>query len=62
MTRFAWIEAEKANYDVRTLCRLLKVSASGYYAWVRRAPSARAVSDGVLTEQIRSVHQGSRGT
>ena len=41
MTRFAWIEAEKAHYGVRTLCRLLKVSASGYYDWARRAPSAR---------------------
>ena len=62
MTRFAWIEAEKAHYEVRTLCRLLKVSTSGYYAWAQRAPCARVVADGVLTEQIRSVHAASRAT
>ena len=44
------------------MCRLLDVSASGYYAWLERAPSARAVSDAELLEKIRAIHIASRGT
>ena len=55
----------RANQDslpVATMCRLLDVSASGYYAWLERAPSARAVSDAELLEKIRAIHIASRGT
>ena len=44
------------------MCRLLDVSASGYYAWLERAPSARAVSDAELLEKIRAIHTASRST
>ena len=43
-------------------CRLLSVAQSGYYAWRRRPPSARAVRHAWLTEQIEAVHTASRGT
>lgn len=45
-----------------TMCRLLGVSPSGYYAWRERGPSARAVRDQELREQIGRVHQASRQT
>jgi putative transposase len=44
------------------MCRVLEVSTSGYYAWRKRAPSRRARVDAELTEQIRQIHQWSRGT
>ncbi len=44
------------------MCRLLGVSTSGYYAWVKRPPSARAASDAALSAQIRAIHARSRGT
>ena len=44
------------------MCRVLGVSPSGYYAWRKRGPSARARSDEALTEQMRAIHQWSRGT
>lgn len=62
MTRFAWIDSRKATFDVAAMCRCLKVSRSGYYAWRDRPPSPRATGDAVLVEQIRNVHAGSRGT
>jgi putative transposase len=59
---FAFIEAEKDHFPVATLCRLLGVSRSGYYAWRKRPPSARARADQELTQQMRAVHEQSRGT
>lgn len=62
MSRFAFVDREKACYPVNLLCRLLKVSRSGYYAWTSRAPSTRAVADEVLTEQIKGFYEASRRT
>ena len=56
------IEAEKAHFPIRMMCRLLKVSPSGYYASRGRPPSKRAVEDAALTLRIREVHLKSRGT
>ncbi len=60
MTRFAFVDQEKALYAVVVLCRLLKVSTSGYYAWAARPPSAREVADGVLTIQIQTAFEANR--
>lgn len=47
--------AGKAHYDMSTLCRLLQVSQSAFYAWLGRLNSPRAVADKVLTRQIPTV-------
>ena len=46
--RFAFIATEKANYPVALICRVLKVSRSGYYAWLGAAgcTTARARTSG----------------
>jgi len=44
--------ANQATYSVSTLCRVLGVSPSGYYAWRNRAPSRRKVADAELTVLI----------
>jgi putative transposase len=44
------------------MCRILAVSASGYYAWRQRPPSARARADAELTAHIRAIHPYSRET
>ena len=33
--RFRFIEKEKADFSIRGMCKVLRVSESGYYAWVR---------------------------
>ncbi len=48
--------------SVQVACRVLGVSESGYYAWRKRAPSARAVRDAWLIDRLRTVHGASRGT
>jgi putative transposase len=59
---FRFIEAEKANHRVATMCRVLEVSRSGYYAWAARPPAARTVANAALTVEIRRVHAESDGT
>jgi transposase InsO family protein len=44
------------------MARLLRVSTSGYYAWLVREPSKRSCSDAQLLERIRTLHASSRGT
>jgi putative transposase len=56
------IDAEKANYSVSMLCKVLKVSRSGYYDWRDRSPSKRERENADLTERIREIHHRSRGT
>jgi hypothetical protein len=62
VSRYRFIAAEKANYSVAQLCRVLRVAPSSYYAWLHRPPSPRAQANVALTEQIRGVHDRSRCT
>jgi putative transposase len=55
------VTANQEKYSVAMICRVLKISRSGYYAWLGRAPSHRAKANETLTETIRELHQRSRG-
>jgi len=56
------VSAHQAHYPVATMCRVLEISTSGYYAWRQRPPSRRAREDARLQEQIETIHQESRAT
>jgi putative transposase len=56
------VSENQASYPIATMCRLLGVSSSGYYAWRKRTPSRRARADAVLLPQIRAAHVASYGT
>jgi putative transposase len=56
------MKAHQASHDVRAMSRVLGVSPSGFYAWCRRGPSARARRDAVLLDRIRASHRASRAT
>jgi putative transposase len=56
------VNANQAKFPVRRMCRVLKVSASGYYDWLSRRPSRRVLANAVLVEQIREIHTESDGT
>jgi putative transposase len=57
--RYAWIKTQP-EHRVRTLCGVLGVSTSGYYAWRRHAPSTRALDDARLLQQIERIHVENR--
>jgi transposase InsO family protein len=44
------------------MCKVLGVSRSGYYSWLKRKPSKRALEDEKLMGQIRVIHKKSKGT
>jgi putative transposase len=56
------VSVHRAVHRVTTLCRVLGVSPSGYFAWRKRPASARAGSDAALLRTIRTIHAASRGT
>ena len=56
------MKANQADHRVATMCRVLGVSSSGYYAWLRRGRSVRARRDGELSARIAAIHRDSRGT
>jgi putative transposase len=55
------IAAEKTNFPVAVMCRVLGVSRTGFHNWERRVPSDRALTDAWLIDKIRRIHAQSRG-
>jgi len=55
------VRANQATHSVGTMCRVLKISRSGFYAWNDRPPSAHARRDLWLTGKIEAIHRHSRG-
>ena len=42
--RFTFIRDHAGTWPIRLMCRVLQVSASGYYAWLLRAPDGSLAS------------------
>lgn len=59
--RYRCIDRRRSLYPVQMMCRLLRVSRSGYYAWRSRPESNRARTDRELTRVIRRIHAESKG-
>jgi transposase InsO family protein len=59
--RYAFIEAEKAKYPVRVLCRCLQVSRSGFYGSRGAEASGRSREDARLSVSVTAVFRRKRG-
>ena len=59
--KYAFIQSERQHHALQTLCRVLKVSRSGYYDWLKRPVSPRIAVDDALLQQIQKVHKAHRG-
>lgn len=60
--KYACVARHRGEHSVRLMCRVLEVSATGYYAWRKRGPSARAIADERLMLNIRIAHHESDET
>jgi transposase InsO family protein len=54
--KYAFVREHRNEFRVARLCRVLRVSRSGYYHWVDRPESHRAREDRELLVHIRRVH------
>lgn len=59
--RYQFIQEHGSRHGVQRLCRLLEVSASGYYAWRKRPMSRRGRQDAELLAHIRELFAAGRG-
>jgi len=56
------MKAVRPTYSIPRMCRIFKVSKSGYYAWLTRKPSRRRHEEGRLEVEIQAAHKRTRQT
>jgi transposase InsO family protein len=59
--KFRFIATEKAHHALGVLCRCLRVTRSGFYAWQQRPDSARTTRDRQLKVLVRASFTASQG-
>ena len=58
--KYEFMEDHRGRFKLKSMCKVLKVSRSGYYAWKSRTPGKRERVNEELLEHIRDVHTNSR--
>jgi putative transposase len=56
------VKANQAIHAVAAMCRVLEISTSGFYAWLKRRRSKRRNEDELLRKKVEAIHWWSRGT
>ncbi len=59
--KFRFISAFRETFKVGRMCKLLKVSRSGFHAWLNRPESRRSLENRALEAKIRVLHAASHG-
>jgi len=60
--KYGFIKQHRIEFHVFLMCRVLRVSRSGYYEWLRRPESSRHREDRRLSQAIMAIHRRSRAT
>ncbi|MGH2612604.1 MAG: IS3 family transposase, partial [Rhabdochlamydiaceae bacterium] len=55
------MNVHKNEFTIEKMCQVLQVSKSGYYKWILRTPSKRAIINALLVEEIYRVYHASKG-
>jgi len=59
--KYATMHAHEGEFAVRLMCRVLKVSPSGYYAWRSRTPSHQEQARAALDARVRAEFDARKG-
>jgi transposase InsO family protein len=59
--KYAFVEAESAQWPIAVLCETLEVSRSGYYAWVGRPEAPKVAEDVAIVAEIKAAYKAGRG-
>ena len=59
--KYAFIQSHRTEFRLASMCRVLKVHRSGFYAWLHEPLSARAKANVVLTAKIKGFYDQSMG-
>jgi len=59
--KYAFIKEHRQEFRLLSMCRVLKVHRSGYYAWLKEPQSPRVLENAKLSEQIRYYYDQSMG-
>ena len=55
--KYAFMQEQREEFELKRMCQVLQVSRSGYYDWARRQESNRSQRDRTLLKEIRKVHE-----
>lgn len=59
--KYAWIKNQRDQFPVTVMCRVLAVSTSGFYAWLRRGPSRRQTRRQAIARAAEASYRESHG-
>ena len=59
--RYGFVRNHRERFRVENMCRVLRVSPSGFYAWSGHSPSGRNVEDARLIDKIKGIYDASGG-
>ena len=60
--KFHFIREHRQEFSLSGMCRVLGVSRSGFFGWLKRVESRRKREDAALLQRIREIFLGSKGT
>ena len=59
--RFQFLKENQTKFNIKKACKILKISRSGYYEFLHRKKSKRAIENEALTEMIEDIFQENHG-
>lgn len=57
--RYAWIQQHRDSYPIAVMCRVLQVSSSGFYGWLKATPGPRARRSARIQQAVATVFASS---
>ena len=60
--KFAFMKEHCVEFCVEKMANILEVCRSGYYAFLKRQPSKRAIENQRLIDEVKEIHEKSRRT